>query len=260
MDDEGPFVGDLGASDPASLAAAAAAGMSVSPNGNIVTLPPYLDHGAAAAAAVAAAAVTADVSKLSKKQVSEVNKAQRLAKDAEKALEHERRQNMKREQRRQSQERREQKTREREAQAIKKASERAMRESTREDRRKKKLEIRQEREKFAQEQKEAALRRAAELVESNRVPIEITRGAAAAKAAANAALAAGGALPREQPPVETAELLPSKKPRSAIVVSTASDLHKIVTHSKNLWAKYNAIAKEHNQKVNWITVAKELGT
>jgi len=32
-----------------------------------------------------------------------------------------------------------------------------------------------------------------------------------------------------------------------------------VTHSKNLWAKYNAIAKEHNQKVNWITVANELG-
>jgi len=32
-----------------------------------------------------------------------------------------------------------------------------------------------------------------------------------------------------------------------------------VTHAKNLWAKYNAIAKEHNQKVNWNTVAKELG-
>lgn len=50
-----------------------------------------------------------------------------------------------------------------------------------------------------------------------------------------------------------------KKTRSRIVVSTANDLHQIVTHSKNLWAKYNAIAKEHNQKVNWITVAKELG-
>ncbi len=37
------------------------------------------------------------------------------------------------------------------------------------------------------------------------------------------------------------------------------DLHQIVTHSKNLWAKYNAIAKEHNQKVKWITVARELG-
>ena len=50
-----------------------------------------------------------------------------------------------------------------------------------------------------------------------------------------------------------------KKSRSAIVVSTANDLHQIVTHSKNLWTKYNAIAKEHNQKVNWATVAKELG-
>ena len=50
-----------------------------------------------------------------------------------------------------------------------------------------------------------------------------------------------------------------KKSRSAIIVSTANDLHQIVTHSKNLWTKYNAIAKEHNQKVNWATVAKELG-
>ena len=52
---------------------------------------------------------------------------------------------------------------------------------------------------------------------------------------------------------------PRKKARSSIVVSTAMDLHQIVTHSKNLWSKYNAIAKEHNQKVNWITVARELG-
>ena len=62
-----------------------------------------------------------------------------------------------------------------------------------------------------------------------------------------------------RPPPEPVAAAPSKKPRSAIVVSTAADLHQIVTHSKNLWAKYNAIAKEHNQKVNWITVAKELG-
>jgi len=40
---------------------------------------------------------------------------------------------------------------------------------------------RQEREQFAQEQKEAALRRAADLVRSNRIPIEITRGAAVVK-------------------------------------------------------------------------------
>jgi hypothetical protein len=111
-----------------------------------------------------------------------------------------------------------------------------------------------QREKFAQEQKEAALQRAAELVSSNRVPIEITRGANAAKAAAAAAVAAS---PGVMQPIDS-ESETSKK-RSAIVVSTASDLHQIVTHSKNLWMKYNAIAKEHNQKVNWITVAKELG-
>lgn len=252
-----PPVPDLATQDAASMAAAAAAGISVSPNGGIVGLPPYMDQHTAAAAAAAAAAVTthdATAAKLTKKQATEVSRAHRMAKDAEKALEQERRQNLKKEQKRLSQERKEQKQREREAQQMRKASERAAREATREDRRKKKLEIRMQREKFAQEQKELALKRAAELVASNRVPIEITRGAAAAKAAANAALAAGGHQPAPEPIAQ-----PTKKPRSAIVVSTAQDLHQIVTHSKNLWAKYNAIAKEHNQKVNWITVAKELG-
>jgi len=215
-----------------------------------VQLPAYMDQSATAAAAAAAAA-TADMGKLSKRQVSEVSKAHRMAKDAEKALEHERRNNKAREQRRLTQERREQKARDREALAVRKANERATREATREERRRKKLEIRMQREKFAQEQKEAALRRAAELVSSNRVPIEITRGGAAAKAVATVA------LPPPCPAV--AESDDSKKGRSAIVVSTAGDLHQIVTHSKNLWAKYNAIAKEHNQKVNWTTVAKELG-
>lgn len=252
---------DLATQDAASMAAVAAAGISVSPTGGIVGLPPYMDSHTAAAAAAAAAAVTTtttttthDPAKLTKKQVSEVSRAQRMAKDAEKALEQERRQNLKKEQKRLSQERKEQKQREREALAMRKAQERAQREAGREDRRKKKLEIRMQREKFAQEQKELALKRAAELVASNRVPIEITRGAAAAKAAASAALAAGGHQPAPEPVAQ-----PTKKPRSAIVVSTAADLHQIVTHSKNLWAKYNAIAKEHNQKVNWITVAKELG-
>mmetsp|Transcript_6903 Transcript_6903/g.9737 ORF Transcript_6903/g.9737 Transcript_6903/m.9737 type:complete len:544 (+) Transcript_6903:73-1704(+) len=254
--------------DAATAAAAAAAGITVSPSGGIVNLSPYLSAGmdanAAAAgetaqlAAAAAAAAAADVSsgKLSKKQAAEVSKAHKMAKDAEKALEAERRQTMKREQRRLSQERREVKAREREAAAVRKATERAAREATREERRQKKAEIRKEREKFAQEQKNAALKRAAELVASNRVPIEITRGAAAAKAAAQAAVAASGGL--LQPPVPEPSNA-SKKQRSCIVVSTASDLHQIVTHSKNLWTKYNAIAKEHNQKVNWITVAKELG-
>ena len=51
----------------------------------------------------------------------------------------------------------------------------------REEKRQKKLLQRQNREQFAKEQKEAALRRAADLVRSNRIPIEITRGAAVSK-------------------------------------------------------------------------------
>lgn len=260
---EGLFAPDLAAQDAASMAATAAAGMNVSPGSgggfsmmnHHHGMPPYIDPHTTAAAAAAAVAVTSpDLGKLTKKQVSEVSRAQRLAKDAEKALEQERKQNLKKEQRRISQERKEQKQRDREALAQRKAVERGQREASREDRRKKKLGIRVEREKFAQEQKELALKRAAELVASNRVPIEITRGAAAAKAAASAALVAGGHEPAPEP-----ISVPLKKARSAIVVSTAADLHQIVTHSKNLWAKYNAIAKEHNQKVNWITVAKELG-
>jgi hypothetical protein len=205
------------------------------------------------AAAAAAAADVGPAGKLTKKQAAEVTKAHKLAKDAERALEAERKQNQKREQRRLSQEKKEQRTREREAVAVRKAAERAAREATREERRQKKLEIRLQREKFAHEQKEAALKRAAELVSSNRVPIEITRGAAAAKAAASAAVAAAGIH------VPMAEENPNKKVRSSIIVSTAADLHQIVTHAKNLWTKYNAIAKEHSQKVNWITVARELG-
>mmetsp|Transcript_10983 Transcript_10983/g.16397 ORF Transcript_10983/g.16397 Transcript_10983/m.16397 type:complete len:726 (+) Transcript_10983:101-2278(+) len=240
--------------DAASAAAAAAAGISVPPN--IVPVPafhmdPNSAHAAHAAAAAAAAAADLGSGKLTRKQVAEVNKAHRMAKDAEKALEIERRQSMKREQRRISQERKDIRNKEREAINLRKAAEKAAREATREERRRKKLEIRKQREEFARQQKDAALKRAAELVQSNRVPIEITRGAAAAQAAANAAVAAACAAP---PPMPS-----NKKQRSCIVVSTASDLDQIVTHSKNLWSKYNAIAKEHNQKVNWIVVAKELG-
>ena len=119
--------------------------------------------------------------RLTKKQVAEVTKAQKMAKDAERALDAERKQTQKREQRRATLERKEQRLRERDAIAIRKSSERAARETSREERRRKKLELRLQREKFAHEQKEAALKRAAELVASNRVPIEITRGAAAAK-------------------------------------------------------------------------------
>lgn len=257
-------------------------GLTVSPGGSLVPLPPFMDPTAAAAAAAAAAAVSADMKYGSKKSsVGDMGDAHRLVKDTEKAMEVERRQNHKREQRRMAQERKDLKMRERELVAVGKAEERAVREASREERRRKKVEIREQREHYAKEQKEAALKRAEELVKSNRVPIEITRGAAAAKAAANAALVAGGASVSSE---EDHTDLGSKKPRSAIVVSTAGDLHtvskgsgcdvpllgpmdlirvvgiaQICTHAKNLWAKYNAIAKEHNQKVNWITVAKELG-
>jgi hypothetical protein len=256
--DDSLLSAELSTADPTALAAAAAAGISanVSPIGAMAPLTAYVDHGAAAAAAAAAAA-SFDLSRLSKRQISEVSRAQRIARDAEKALEIERRLNSKREHKRAISERREQKAREREITAIRKATERATRELAREERRKRKLEIRDQRERFAQDQKDAALKRAAELVSSNRVPIEITRGATAAK------VAAANSQPIMQPAVTPSPqqhmFMTSKKSRSAIVVSTASDLHQIVTHSKNLWEKYNAIAKEHNQKVNWITVSKELG-
>jgi len=163
--------------------------------------------------------------------------------------------------------------REREAYSARKAAEKAARLATREERRQRKLTMRRQREEFALRQKEAALRRAAELVQSNRVPIEITRGSAAAQAAANAAVA-NAVMPAAEAAAEAMFMvpaaavhntvlvvpsLPMKKGRSSIVISTASDLDQIVTHSNNLWVKYNAIAKEHNQKVNWIVVAKELG-
>lgn len=291
-----------------AIAAAAAAAAAMDPN----LLPPNFLTADATAAAVAAVAQHTDVLKqqqLAKKQNAEVTRVQRLVKDAERALEHERKQNAKREMRRQNMIRKMQKQRDRELQQHRKSTERMAREAMREERRAKKASLRMQRERFAQEQKEAALQRAAELVLSNRVPIEITRGAAAAKAVVGQHSSHQTGVPigqqnmmypppsllaqsDQQSPVPaihatvpgsgpgtigeaTSTLLASptfgttihndpnmgamKKQRSAIVVSTAMDLHQIVTHSKNLWAKYSAIAKEHNQKVNWITVAKELG-
>ena len=70
-----------------------------------------------------------------------MTKAHKMAKDAERALDAERKQTQKRELRRMSQERKEQRSRERDAIAIRKSAERAARESTREDRRRKKLDI-----------------------------------------------------------------------------------------------------------------------
>ena len=139
---------------------------------------PYLDHPTASDATA-----LPDLARLgSSKKTSggDGGKAQRIAKETEKAMEMERRSSMKREQRRAVQERKEQKAREREAHAVRKAQERTAREATRQERKRKREELRREREIQVKEQKEAALRRAADLVASNRVPIEITRGAAAA--------------------------------------------------------------------------------
>lgn len=120
--------------------------------------------------------------------------------------------------------------------------------------------MKKQREEYVQRQKEAALQRAAELVNSNRIPIEITRGVAAAAVnqLVDSPLQQGDASVMPSAAVTSPEP-PPKKSRSSIVISTASDLDQIVTHSNNLWAKYNAIAKEHNQRVNWVVVAKELG-
>ena len=238
-DDDTLFQHEVGATDTASLAAAAAAGISVSPSGGL-----GLNFEASAAAAAAAAALP-EMSKLSGKQLFGPSRAHQTNHDDGKGLENDRPASSKRNESRMPPEHKERKARDREQVAVQKAAERAEREAEREARRQKKLQIRQQREIFAKQQKEAALKRAAELVASNRVPIEITRGTQATKPV---------------PPPASAPFsdFESKK-RSAIVVSTAADLNAIVTHSKNLWAKYNAVAKEHNQKVNWITIAKELG-
>jgi hypothetical protein len=227
--DDDLFPHEMSTNDTASIAAAAAAGISVSPSGAL-----HLNFDASAAAAAAAAALPG-------KQLFDLSRSEQGTTMAD-----ERRITIKRSETRMPPENKERKARDREQIAVQKAAERAEREGEREARRMKKLQIREQRESFAQQQKEAALRRAAELVASNRVPVEITRGSQAVKSV------------MAQASFSQSEFDASKK-RSAIVVSTAGDLNAIVTHSKNLWAKYNAIAKEHNQKVNWITVAKELG-
>jgi hypothetical protein len=222
-----------------------------------------------------------------------LTRAQQQAKLAEKALEQERKQNAKREQKRLSRDKKLAKQRDRDYLQKQKKAEKTARENAREEKRTRKLFAREQRERFAQEQKEAALRRAADLVASNRVPIEITRAGAlrnrgiknkqlpqhqqqpqaplpgmvgadpgAAKVGGTSSPGANtnGSVGAPVSETTTTSLaVPRKRLRSAIVVSTASDLDRIVTHSQNLWSKYNAIAKEHNQRVNWITVAKELG-
>ena len=251
--------GDIAAQEQTQAIAAAAAATQQAQAG--IAIPPHLLTADATAAAVAAAQHAAVVanSKTSHEVAAHsivtdraaqvlVTKAQQQAKIAERALEIERRQNAKREQKRLSLDKKMARQRDREFLQRQKKAEKLAREKAREEKRQSKLLQRQQREKFAEEQKEAALKRAADLVASNRVPIELTRASRTRKLP--------GVAGKTKSPEEN---VPKKRARSAIVVSTASDLDRIVTHSQNLWTKYNAIAKEHNKRVNWITVAKELG-
>mmetsp|Transcript_1958 Transcript_1958/g.2976 ORF Transcript_1958/g.2976 Transcript_1958/m.2976 type:complete len:500 (-) Transcript_1958:19-1518(-) len=156
------------------------------------------------------------------------------------------------------------------------AEDQLAKEFTREDKRQLKLLERQKREDFEQQRKDAALQRAADLVRSNRVPIEITRGAKVARAVQRMVNANTTAAKRkvkgskdsvsEQDPTKDSSAKDDntkkkrkKKARSDISVSTASDLDQIVTHSKNLFIKYNAIANAHNQRISWAMISKELG-
>lgn len=215
--------------NPAALSNAA---MFASPGGSLVDLnSSFIDFDAA----VDAANESSPTNNLSKKRIVLRTRGSSFLKDREDGIN-------------QATE-----LRDSESYAALRAQEHADKEATREERRRQKLEIRIERDRFARQQKEAAMRRAAELVASNRVPIEITRGVAAAKAAEAKIKAVSKTVQ-----VTKSDEEPVKK-RSAIVVSTANDLHQIVTHAKNLFAKYSAIAREHNQRVSWTTIARELG-
>ena len=165
---------------------------------------------------------------------------------------------------------------EHEAEAARKAQEKAAKLASREERRQKKIQMRKQREDFANQQKMAAFKRAADLVNSNSYPLEICSGAYAQM---NGSAVLGASDYEINQPVP-----PPRKNRSQIIISTgkscrsyllstilfahrlvwyhssASDLDLIVQHSSNLWHKYNAIARSHGkQRVNWNIVAKELG-
>lgn len=153
------------------------------------------------------------------------------------------------------QQRRLMKEREKEAIATRKAAEKAARAASREEKRQKKMDAQKQRAENMKIQREMAFKRLAELVHSDNLPTEITGGfnAVAAKTVP--------ALPK--PTIAVPALVPAtaatRKNRSAIIISTAADLDQIVTYSNSLWSKYNAVAKEHNKRVKWQMVAKELG-
>ncbi|KAK1746336.1 hypothetical protein QTG54_002943 [Skeletonema marinoi] len=139
------------------------------------------------------------------------------------------------------------KEREKEAFALRKAAEKAARVASREEKRQQKIEIKRQRAEMAKMQREVAFKKVAEVVQSARFPTEIIGGFESTAAA---------------PKIAPALAVPAaamRKNRSSIVISTASDLDQIVSYSNLLWEKYNAAAKEHNKRVKWIMVAKELG-
>eukprot|EP00574_Skeletonema_japonicum_P005593 CAMPEP_0201728000 /NCGR_PEP_ID=MMETSP0593-20130828/14449_1 /ASSEMBLY_ACC=CAM_ASM_000672 /TAXON_ID=267983 /ORGANISM="Skeletonema japonicum, Strain CCMP2506" /LENGTH=448 /DNA_ID=CAMNT_0048219979 /DNA_START=87 /DNA_END=1433 /DNA_ORIENTATION=- len=141
------------------------------------------------------------------------------------------------------------KEREKEAFALRKAAEKAARAASREEKRQQKIEIKRQRAEMAKMQREVAFKNLAELVQSARVPAEI--------AGSIDSIAPAPKIATE--PAVPAVAMAMRKNRSSIVISTASDLDQIVTYSNLLWEKYNAAAKEHNKRVKWIMVAKELG-
>ena len=103
---------------------------------------------------------------------------------------------------------------------------RAAKESDGEERRARKSQPRVERERHLEQRKRAALDRCAELVSSNRVPIEITKATSSRRA--NARNGARNESSQQQK-------------RSEIVVKTAADLNEIVNHANSLYKRYNNI-------------------
>lgn len=125
-------------------------------------------------------------------------------------------------------------------------------ETTKADKRLHKRKRQRERQNAIQEQKEAALKRAAELVQSDRVPLQLVTGSIQSEKTEKETSAI-----HEQMQKECGNKI--SKHKSSIIISTARDLERIVTHANNLYMKYKAIARQHNQRVSWATVSKELG-
>lgn len=122
---------------------------------------------------------------------------------------------------------------------------------TKTDKRLRKRQRQKERQTAIQEQKEAALERAAELVQSNRVPLELMTGSKSSEKTEKKVHAIEERICNDSGITQ--------KHKSCIIISTARDLERIVTHARNLYTKYNTIARQHNQRVSWATVSKDIG-